>query len=209
MSGHRYTVANADIIKKDLVFVIASSCLAMLLLFVFFLRSWRAIFIFLVPTTVLCIATAATLLIYKGVSAATIGFASVLLGVTDDFPLYVYFTLRSGGGVAQKVGQISRPIIFSGVTIVAAFAVLLFSNLPGQRQIGVFSMIGIAGSVALSLVVIPHVLRPLGKGRGPALTPDRNPKPAVPRLVVSIWLVLLALSVWQAGTCASTATSIP
>ena len=138
VSGHRYTVANADVIKKDLVIVVGSSCLAMLLLFVFFLRSWRAIFIFLVPTTVLCIATAATLLIYRGVSAATIGFASVLLGITDDFPLYVYFTLRGGGDAAQRVGRIARPIIFSGATIVAAFAVLLFSNLPGQRQIGVF-----------------------------------------------------------------------
>ncbi len=199
VSGHRYMVANADIIKKDLVIVLGSSCLAMLLLFVFFLRSWRAVFVFLVPITVLCIATAATLVLYRGVSAATIGFASVLLGITDDYPLYVYFTLRSGGDAIQKVGQISRPIIFSGATIVAAFAVLLFSNLPGQRQIGVFAMIGIAGSVLLSLVVVPHVLRPLGKGRVQAIIPNRNPRPAIPRLVVSIWLALLAVSVWQAG----------
>ena len=198
VSGHRYTVANADIIKKDLVIVVGSSCLAMLLLFVLFLRSWRSIFIFLVPTSVLCIATAAILLIYQGVSAVTIGFASVLLGITDDFPLYVYFTLRGGTDAARAVGRIARPIIFSGTTIMAAFAVLLFSNLPGQRQIGVFSMFGIGGSVLLSLLVVPHVLRPLEKKKAEIGPPVGNPRPAAPRLVVLVWLVLAGLCLWQA-----------
>jgi uncharacterized protein len=199
VSGHRYAVANAEVIKKDVLVVVGCSILAMFLLSLLFLRSWRAIFIFLVPTIVLTFATAAILLAYQSVSAVTVGFASVLLGITDDFPLYIYFAIRKGRDVGQSVAQVARPLLFSGATIVVAFAVLLFSNLPGQRQIGLFSIVAIAGSVILSLIVVPHVFYPL-RARGQAMEEPvmYNPKPLAPGLTVAAWLLLLALSLWQA-----------
>lgn len=199
ISGHQYTVANADTIKRDLVLVLGCSFLAMFILYVVFLRSWRSIFVFLVPTIVLLFGTAAVLLFHRNVSSATVGFASVLLGITDDFPIYVYFALRKGKDRAKSLALIARPLLFSGVTILAVFAVMFFSVLPGQRQIGLFALVSIAGSMALSLLVLPHTIGATRSTSPAAPGPLTNPIPPASSIVVGIWVLALALSAWQAS----------
>jgi predicted exporter len=197
VSGHQYTVANADTIKKDLVLVLGCSVLAMAVLYVAFLHSWRSIFVFLVPTIVLAFGTAAVLIVHKNVSSATVGFASVLLGITDDFPIYVYLALKNGRDKAESLNRISRPLLFSGLTILAAFSVMLFSALPGQRQIGLFSIVCIVGSIGLSLIVLPHVIDSKRVVPSQADVRQQNPMPLAPRLIVSVWALALVVCLWQ------------
>ena len=166
----------------------------------YFLRSWKGILVFLVPSSVLCLATAGTLLIYDSVSAVTIAFGSVLLGISDDYPILVYFALsnneRSAGNI---VGAVSRPVIFGGMTTILTFSVMLLSNLPGQRQLAVFCMIGVAVSLIFSLIVLPQLLQGLpgekryfgNKPRGMFILPRK--------WVVFCWIVLSVLCLWQAG----------
>src|SRR5690606_36490415 len=80
ISGHAYTAANAGTIKKDLYIILTSAGVVIFLLLMVFLRSWKGILVFLVPSSVLCLATAGTLLIYDSVSAVTMAFGAVLLG---------------------------------------------------------------------------------------------------------------------------------
>lgn len=197
VSGHQYAVANADTIKKDLLLVLGCSFLAMATLYVTFLHSWRSIFVFLVPTIVLVFGAAAVLAVHKNVSSATVGFASVLLGITDDFPIYVYLALKKGRDRAESLNRISRPLLFSGLTILAAFSVMLFSALPGQRQIGLFSIVCILGSLGLSLIVLPHLIDPKCLASPQADAKRQNPAPLAPRLTVIIWGLALALCMWQ------------
>jgi uncharacterized protein len=199
ISGHQYTVANADTIKKDLVLVLGCSSLAMVVLYALFLRSWRSIFVFLVSTVVIVFGTAAVLLFHRNVSSVTVGFASVLLGITDDFPIYVYLALRRGTDKAESLARISRPLLFSGATLLVVFGVMLFSALPGQRQIGLFSIVCIAGSMALSLVVLPHVIGAARNSPSETQNSSQNPVPLAPRIVVGLWVVALALSAWQSS----------
>jgi uncharacterized protein len=197
VSGHQYTVANADRIKGDLLLVLGCSLLSMAVLYVFFLRGWRSVFVFLVPTIVLAFGAAAVLLVNRNVSSVTIGFGSVLLGIADDFPIYVYFALKKGRNTAESLARISRPLLFSGVTILAAFAPMLFSVLPGQRQIGLFSIVCIAGSIALSLIVLPHAIYPIQGASSEVHPTGQNPAPLAPRMIVAVWTLVLVLSVWQ------------
>ncbi|WP_157671776.1 MMPL family transporter [Desulfuromonas soudanensis] len=197
VSGHRYTLANAGAIKKDLVVILSASTLALIALFFIYLRHWRAVFVFAVPFSVLCLAAVAVSLVYPSVSAVTIGFGAVLLGISVDYALHVYFSLRHGGGAPdQVVGEVARPVVFGGLTTVAAFAVLLFSDLPGQRQLAVFAIVGLTVSLLLSLVVLPHLVPSAVAGE------ERLAEPASPggkrgRLILFCWGALLLLSLWQ------------
>lgn len=200
MSAYAYTRANADAIKGDLVLILGSSSVAIFLLIMYFLRSWKGILVFLVPSSVLCLATAGTLLIYDSVSAVTIAFGSVLLGISDDYPILVYFALsnkeRSAGNIVTTV---ARPVLFGGLTTIITFSVMLLSNLPGQRQLAIFCMIGVAVSLIFSLIVLPQLLQGLpgekryfgNKPRGMFILPRK--------WVVFCWIGISVLCLWQAG----------
>ena len=197
ISGHRYAAANAAIIKKDLFIVLGFSMMAILAIFLVFLRDWRATFVFLVPVSVVCIALAMISLAYDRVFAVTIGFGSVLLGISVDFALHVYFALRGRTRrVSEIMAEVSSPVLFGGMTTLGAFGSLLFSSLPGQRQIAAFASIGIGASLIISLIILPQILSPAARfDRRPDLF--RNAFKYSPRWVVAAWLTLLALCVWQ------------
>ena len=197
VSGHRYTAANARAIQSDLWRILSVSVIALAALFLIFLRSARAIFVFLIPVSVVCLAATAVGLVYREVSAVTIGFGAVLLGIAVDFGLHVYFALRRGrGDAATLVGNVSRPILFGGLTTVAAFSVLVFSDLPGQRQLAVFSMTGIVAALILALLVLPHLLPP---GAAPQESVRVAPHSARRRVILTIWVILLIFGAWQGG----------
>jgi len=198
ISGHRYTAANAEAVKRDLFVILGLSFLAMLGLFLLYLRSWRALFVFLVPLSAVTIAVVGVSLIYKRVSAITIGFGSVLLGISVDFALHVYFALRhKARNPALVLAEVSRPILFGGLTSMAALAVLLFSNLPGQRQLAVFSIIGIGASLMISLVLLPHLIRSAPGPVPPLKSPFLYGRHIPRRWVLCCWLLVLGLCAWQ------------
>lgn len=197
ISGHRYTLANAEAIKGDLAFILGVSSLLVLLIYVGFLRSRWAFFVFLIPSSVLLLATALLQLTTDQVFALTIGFGGVLLGIADEYAMNVYFACRRAeGDPAPLLGAISRPVLFSGLTTLATFGVMLFSSLPGQRQLAVYAMSGIAVSLVLSLVVLPHLVRPARVAVAfRSETPGRRllSRP----WVLGVWLLLLVLGAWQ------------
>ncbi len=194
--GHLYTAANAETVRKDLFLVLSVSSAALVLLFLVFVRSWNGLLILLVPASTLMVAAAGTALVYTPVSAVTLGFGAVLLSISIDFGIHVYFALRRSTRerAAAVTGRIAVPILFGGLTTTAAFGVLLFSSVPGQRQLGVFSLFGMAAALVLSLVALPHGVRP-SRGTAPVL-----PSPGTrqrPRWIVWVWIGALCLGGWQ------------
>lgn len=199
VSAHRYTLANARVIKSDLWRILSFSGIAMLLIFIVLLRSLRAAYVFLIPVAVLAVSGLAVALCYPAVSAITLGFGGVLLGITVDFGLHVYYALRYGqGGAAEITGKVARPVLFGALTTIAAFAVLLGSDLPGQRQLAVFSIAGLSAALLLALFVLPQLV-PVGH----QVMARRRQKPArtlpgARGAVLLLWLVFCVWSAWQA-----------
>ncbi len=201
ISGHSYTTANAETLKRDLSIILTCAPLIILLLLVAFMRNWRAILVFLVPTTVVCIATAGVLYTYQTISAITIAFGSVLMGISDDYPIYTYFSLRSKKAFGGKdVTEIARPVLASGLTTMATFSALFFSDLPGQRQIAWFSLIGIVASLVFSLVVLPHLLKGLPSTSHASVAPGPSKGFSYRGLLLGGWLVLMMVCAWQASS---------
>ena len=198
ISGHSYTTGNAETLKKDLSVILTCTPLIILLLLFAFLRNWQAIFVFLVPATVVCIATAGVLFTYHTISAVTIAFGSVLMGISDDYPIFTYFSLRNNGDYGGKtISRIARPVLASGITTMATFSALFFSDLPGQRQIAWFSIIGIVASLIFSLIVLPHLLKRVPPTRYVPEIPTFSKGLFYRYGIIGVWLVLMALSLWQ------------
>jgi len=198
ISGHRYTLANADAIKRDLYLVLTVSAIAVLAIYLCFLRSLSAIFVFLVPSSILVIATGAVALFQPRLFAVTLGFGGVLLGMVDEYAMMVYFSCRQGGKDPAVISaQVARPVLFGALATLISFGVMLFSSLPGQRQLAVYSMTGIAAALVVSLVVLPHLIKPGPAGRL-ALSGLSGKRRLPRRAVLGVWLALLALCAWQA-----------
>ncbi len=205
ISGHPYTLANAETIQADMKRVLLVSCIGILLLFFVFLRSWRALFVYLLPLFSMATAVVATGVCFGTVSGITIGFGAVMLGITIDYGLHVYFAWRYGRvkqGGEQLLRAVSRPVLFGGMTSLAAFSVLLTSALPGQRQLAVFAMTGIGTALFLALLFLPHFI---GGGKGLETAPtlqlrrhifDR--KPQLRLWILFFWLAITSFAAIQA-----------
>ena len=198
VSGHSYTVVNAETIKRDLYVVLSLSIIAVLAIYLVFLRTLSAVFVFLVPSSILVIATGAIALWDVNVFAVTLGFGGVLLGMVDEYAMLIYFSCRRGGkDPAVITGEVARPVIFGAVATLISFGVMLMSSLPGQRQLAVYSMLGIAAALLISLIVLPHLIKPIS-------TVDLSPNShgglrRLPRRgVIGVWLAIMVICSWQA-----------
>ena len=200
ISPQSYTVANAQAIKKDLFVVISISSLSMIILFFLFLKNWRAGFILLISFASFAIALVGVSWIYQTVSAITIGFGSVLLGLSDDLSLHVYFALRRRDrehDASLIVSEVSRPVLFGGLIVICSLALLLLSDLPGQRQLGTFSIIGVISSLVFTLILLPQMMEASSsyKGRTKNIILIHG-KVSRPLIVICIWIFLLLSCIW-------------
>ena len=200
LSPQSYTVANARAIKKDLVVVLSISSLSMIVLFFLFLKNWRAGFVLLISFASFAMALAGVSWIYTTVSAITIGFGSVLLGLSDDLSLHVYFALRRKHreqDTSQIMSEVSRPVLFGGLIVICSLALLLFSELPGQRQLGAFSIIGVVSALVLTLILLPQMMEASssknGKTSNILLIQGTVGRPL---LIIILWLALLVGCIW-------------
>ena len=198
VSGHSYTVVNAETIKRDLYVVLSLSIIAVLAIYLVFLRTLSAVFVFLVPSSILVIATGAIALWDVNVFAVTLGFGGVLLGMVDEYAMLIYFSCRRGGkDPAVITGEVARPVIFGAVATLISFGVMLLSSLPGQRQLAVYSMLGIVAALLISLIVLPHLIKPISSVNLPPS--GRGALRRLPRRgVIGVWLAILVLCSWQA-----------
>ncbi|MFO7814065.1 MAG: MMPL family transporter [Pelovirga sp.] len=199
ISGHAYTLANADIIKTDMRTLLLVSGGGLLLLFVLLIGKWRAVPVLLLPFFSVATALLVLSLFVDQVSGITIGFGAVVLGITIDFALHVYFALaRRGSERPEILRLVARPVLFGGLTTLAVFSVLAFSDLPGQRQLGLFAGAGIITAVLLALLVLPHFIpRPTAVVAGVRLNGKRSLLERLPFLrygVISLWLALCGAS---------------
>ncbi|MFC1841068.1 MMPL family transporter [Thermodesulfobacteriota bacterium] len=200
VSPQSYSVANARAIKKDLFVVLSISSLCLIILFFLFLKNWRASFILLISFSSFAIALVGVSFIYKAVSAITIGFGSVLLGLSDDLSLHVYFALRRedrGRDSSHIISEVSRPVLFGGLIIICSLSLLLFSDLPGQRQLGAFSIIGVLVSLVFTLILLPQMMQASlsGKGKSENILLIQG-KVSRPLLIICVWIILLAGCIW-------------
>ena len=91
----------------------------------------------------------------------SVGFASILLGLAEDFGIVLHQELKSHPGAdAATVRNFAGPGIFwSAVTTASAFALLNLSSLPGLNHLGTLVALGIViGAWAMSFFFLPALI---------------------------------------------------
>ena len=157
--GHRYTVANSETIQQDLRKVLVLSSVGLLVVFFCFLRHWSALLVYFVPLFSMLAGLVACSMVFKSVSAITLGFGAVLLGISADFGLHLFYGMQNMEKQAQdKLRELVKPLTFCALTTTSVFVVLLFSAMQIQRQLAVFSIAGILTAYLVSLLVLPHLV---------------------------------------------------
>jgi uncharacterized protein len=155
--AHRYTVANASVIKSDLVIVLVASSLGLCVVFLFLLRNWRAVFVFAAPCIGVTAAILLTAAIFGRISAITVGFGAVLLGIADDYGLHMFFILRRReSDPVDCARHLAVPVAVSWASTVSVFVILLWSNVPIQRQLAIFAIAGLTISLIIAYLWLPR-----------------------------------------------------
>src|SRR4051812_12718184 len=165
--GHRMALDNSTLIWRDSIRCFSLAFAAMFLLcFTAYRRRWLVVVTFLPSLFGTIIAGAVVALANNHVSGIAIGLASMALGITVDYGIYVVYHLDNAATNRDSAGKIvSRlvlPTYIGAMTITAAFVVLAFSPMQGCQQLGLFGAVGVLTSAAFALVVLP-LLVPLPK----------------------------------------------
>lgn len=158
IGAHRYTLANAQTIKRDLSVILTVSSVATLILFAFCMRGWGAVWVFLLPFGGIAVAGTAVGAGFGKINGITVGFGAVLLGIAVEYGIQVYCAFLAGKEYPDRTLQrLTTPMLFAMLTTVAGFAVLFGSELPVQRELALFSIAGIVFCYFASLFVLPHL----------------------------------------------------
>ena len=165
--GYRMSLDNATLIRTDSMHCMAIALSAMFVLcFTAYRRRWLAIVTFLPSLFGTLMAGAVLALTYEHLSALAIGFASMAIGITVDYGIYVVYHLdnaaRDRESAGHIVGRLVLPTAIGGLTIIAAFLVLTSSPMRGYQQLGLFGAMGVLTSATFALFVLP-LLVPLPK----------------------------------------------
>jgi predicted exporter len=87
---------------------------------------------------------------------------SLLAGVAVDYGFYLYLQPRRTPDETyrEKAGRLLKPLLASALTTVLGFSLLLWSDLPLLRQLGVFVSAGLVSALAAALVWFAQVQDP-------------------------------------------------
>jgi predicted exporter len=99
-----------------------------------------------------------------------IAFGISLIGVSIDYSIHLlnhHALAAPGVPVAGLVRRLRPSLLLGGATTIASLAGLAFGNFPGFYQMGLLATVGVAGALAVSLLLVPDLL---GERTAPALS---------------------------------------
>lgn len=157
---NRFAAASRARIEREVTWLNAFSLAAVIAIALAFLRTvWRGLH--LVPAILLSMLAAwtCTTLAFDRVHVLVFVVGSLLTGVAIDYGFYLFMQppLRPDEDYWAKVRRLLKPLLASCLTTVAGFALLLFSELPLIRQLGVFVGSGLVAALLAALVYFSTV----------------------------------------------------
>jgi predicted exporter len=193
---NQFAAASRARIERDVKWLNTLSLAAVLGVALVFIRQVHR-GLHLVPVVLLSMlgAWVATTLVFDRVNLLIFVVGSLLTGVAIDYGFYLFMQPPAGPDedYPAKVRRLAKPLLASCLTTVAGFALLLFSELPFIRQLGVFVGVGLVTALVVSVVYFGTVRNPYLEARplagGAALAPGRR---RMARLILLLtWLAAL------------------
>jgi uncharacterized protein len=149
--------------RSDMATAVPGTLFLIGLLFYLLHREWISLALLLTTLLVIMVWTAlAGSAVLGQLNVISVGFASILLGLAEDFGIVLHQELKSHpGSTAADIRRIAGPGIFwSAITTSAAFSLLNLSSLPGLKHLGTLVGLGIViGAWAMTYVFLPMLIR--------------------------------------------------
>jgi predicted exporter len=159
MSGQRFSVENSQIIRNDVGRIFLVSMILIFFWLWLALRQVRSVMILAMPSIFgFALALFLVSLTNNTISIMAVGMASILLGITDDYGIYILCYGRESGNARQAAGVIRHPLFMAVATTVIAFAALIFSRITILRQLGEMATYAIIGSAVFALYFMPMLI---------------------------------------------------
>lgn len=202
---NRFAAASRDRIQKEVAWLNALSLAAVLAVALTFLRGAHR-GLHLIPVLAFSVlgAWVGATLTFDRLHIIVLVVGSMLTGVSIDYGFYLFMQppLRPGEEYWDKVRRLAKPLLAGCLTTVAGFLLLLFSELPFIRQLGVFVAAGLLSALASAVVYFSTVHNPYLEARafrlGPGLAPQS--RRSLRRLLIVAWIAAmpgLALLKWS------------
>lgn len=159
----RFAAENRHRIQKEMSWLNLLSLAAVLGVAVLCLRRvWQALHLAPVVLGALLGAWVGVTLTFDRVHVLVFVVGSLLGGVAIDYGFYLYLqpAARAGELYREKVRRLIRPLLASALTTVLGFSLLLCSELPLIRQLGVFVSCGLIAALATALLWFAQLARP-------------------------------------------------
>lgn len=160
---NRFASASRDRIVREVAWLNTLSVLAVLAVALVFIRRIHRGF-HLLPVLVLSTlgAWVGTTLIFDQLHVLVLVVGSLLTGVAIDYGFYLFMQppAHPGEDYWAKVQRLAKPLLVSCFTTVAGFALLLFSELPFIRQLGVYVSIGLMCALGVAVLYFATVRVP-------------------------------------------------
>lgn len=193
---NRFAAASRARIEREVTWLNAVSLAAVLAVAFVFIRGVHR-GLHLIPVVVLSVlgAWVGATLAFERLHIMVFVIGSLLTGVAIDYGFYLFMQPPASPGEDYwtKVRRLAKPLLASCLTTVAGFTLLLFSELPFIRQLGVFVGAGLICALGAAVLYFSTVKNPFLETRtfrGGAALPEgvrRNLR----RLLIAGWVVAL------------------
>lgn len=158
---HRIAVDSESTIRADITRVSAFGSLGVVLIILLLFRSLRMLVLSSLPIFGGMVAAAATTqLVFGGIHGLTLAFGATLIGVALDYVVHLmnHHVLCPGETPQASLRVILPGLVLGAATTVAGLAGLAWTSFPGIRQMAVFTSVGVAVALVLTILVLPPFL---------------------------------------------------
>lgn len=163
---NRFAAASRQRIEREVSWLNVASVIAVLAVAGGFIRAvHRALHLVPVIAFATLGAWVATTLVFERVHVVVLALGALLAGVAIDYGFYLFMQppARPEEAYPEKVRRLAKPLIASCGTTVAGFALLVFSDFPMIRQLGVFVGAGLVcalGAAVLYFALLRNAFLP-------------------------------------------------
>ena len=167
-----YAVLSRDEIRSESTLLsLAASALVALILFIGY-RSLPMILLSALPVLSAMVAgTAVVILWFGSIHGITLAFGITLLGITIDYPIHLLSHLKPDEDPRLGLRRIWPTLRLGVITTSAAFLMMMTTGFDGLRQLGLFTLAGLATAALLTRWLLPEFITVPMRGQA-AVTED-------------------------------------
>ena len=136
-----------------------SAAAIILLVIIFFARVAPLLLTLVVLAASLIFATSSVVVLFGEVHILTLVFGATLLGICVDYVFHMLCATATGLSGPEAGAKLLKPLSLSLLTTGIGYAVMIFSPMPGLRQMAVFCIAGLMAAYCNMLFVAGSFLR--------------------------------------------------